>query len=160
MLGLAVLLAACAAPRTPDVVFRAAGVPIYSNAVLETARLTGTWVQVAAFANPGSPACAPGRVDITEALTVASDLCLDGRAYRQSGLMKPAGPGRFTLPDGQEWWVLWADTAYRTLAIGTPSGAFGFILNRDGDLPGDRLTAAREILDWNGYDTSRLRLLR
>jgi apolipoprotein D and lipocalin family protein len=55
------------------------------------------------------------------------------------------------------WWVLWADVGYRTLAIGTPSGRFGFILNRGGDLPADRMRAAREVLEWNGYGIGRLR---
>ncbi len=70
--------------------------------------------------------------------------------------MLPAGPGRFVIGD-QLWWVLWADADYRTLAIGTPSGQFGLILNRDGALPPDRLRAAREIFDFNGYDIARLR---
>lgn len=70
--------------------------------------------------------------------------------------MLPAGPGRFAIGD-QLWWVLWADADYRTLAIGTPSGQFGLILNRDGALPPDRLRAAREIFDFNGYDIARLR---
>ena len=30
------------------------------------------------------------------------------------------------------------------------------ILNRGGPLSSDRLIAARDILDWNGYDTTRL----
>ncbi|MEH6775767.1 MAG: lipocalin family protein, partial [Cereibacter changlensis] len=61
-------------------------------------------------------------------------------------------------PDGigAPWWVIWVDTDYRTLAIGTPDGSFGFLLNRGGPLPADRLTAVREIFEWNGYDLSRL----
>jgi apolipoprotein D and lipocalin family protein len=31
------------------------------------------------------------------------------------------------------------------------------ILNRSGDLPADRLKAAREVLEWNGYDLGRMR---
>ena len=57
----------------------------------------------------------------------------------------------------QPWWVLWADTDYRTLVIGTPSGAFGFVLNRGGLLPEDRLRSAREVLAWNRYDLALLR---
>ena len=45
------------------------------------------------------------------------------------------------------------------MAIATPSGRFGFILNRDGRLPADRQTAAREVFDWGGYDLTKLRLL-
>jgi len=37
-----------------------------------------------------------------------------------------------------------------------PSGRAGWILNRDPQIPSDRLAAAREILDFNGYDLSRL----
>ena len=75
------------------------------------------------------------------------------------------GPGRLTpakaaSPLNREWWVLWADVDLRTLVIGTPDGSFGFILNRGGPLPPDRLTAARDILDWNGYDVARLTTFR
>lgn len=163
---LLLLLAACAAkPNLPVHSFRAASVPIYSNAVLEIDRLAGNWHQVAAFAAPGSGDCAPAGVKIGTApggLSVAGALCLSGQVVPVNGPLAPAGPGRFALRGadpqgiGQVWWVLWADVGYRTLAIGTPSGAFGFILNRDGPLPSDRAVAAREVLDFNGYDTSRL----
>ena len=55
-----------------------------------------------------------------------------------------------------DWWVIWADYDYRTLAIATPDGRFGFVLDR-GAIPSDRLTAAAEIFDFNGYDKARLR---
>ena len=53
--------------------------------------------------------------------------------------------------------MLWADADYRTLVIGTPNGRLGFILNR-GAISADRLVAAWEILDWNGYDLRQLRV--
>ena len=70
--------------------------------------------------------------------------------------MQPVGPGRFQVP-GQPapWWVLWADVDYRTLVIGSPDGRVGFMINRGG-FPADRIIAAREILDFNGYDLKRL----
>lgn len=135
---------------------------MYSNAVLDPSRLVGRWVQVADFAT-ASNACKPGGVEISRAqgLQVAYRLCLSGAQVQGAGVMQPDGPGRFVVP-GQPgpWWVLWADADYRTLVIGTPNGRLGFILNRDGALPADRLAAAREILDWNGYDLTRLRMLR
>ena len=71
----------------------------------------------------------------------------------------PVGPGRFALAGWPDpIWVLWADADLRTLVLGTPSGRFGMIFNRDGALPADRLTAARAVLAWNGYDLDRLRL--
>jgi apolipoprotein D and lipocalin family protein len=94
---------------------------------------------------------------------VDADLCLGGETRRYAGPAALSGPGRISLAAadpagiGAEWWVLWVDTDYRTLVVGTPSGSFGMILNRTGDLPADRMAAAREVLDWNGYDLSRMR---
>jgi apolipoprotein D and lipocalin family protein len=82
---------------------------------------------------------------------------------RYDGRADISGPGRLRLAGadpaglGAEWWVLWVDDGYRTLVVGTPSGAFGMILNRTADLPPDRLRAAREVLEWNGYDLGQLR---
>ena len=150
------LLAGCAA-TVPVAGFRKPGTQIYSNAVLENERLIGDWVQVAEFAAANAPACTKGKVRIDAGLRVAADLCLNGARSRIYGPLKAVGPGRFAPPKGEEWWVLWADVGYRTLVIGTPSGRFGFILNRSSDLPPDRMRAAREVLEWNGYSVSRLR---
>ncbi len=55
-----------------------------------------------------------------------------------------------------DWWVLWVDSGYRTLAIGTPDGRFGFVLDR-GRIGPDRLVAAAEIFDFNGYSKARFK---
>lgn len=162
LLAALALLAACTPAPTRLDGFRSAG-PIYSNAVLDMTTITGRWQQVAAFSATRST-CRPGGADITGSpagLTLAARLCLNGRDSTASGPLAITGPGRVTpakatRPLDREWWVLWADTDLRTLVIGTPDGSFGFILNRGGALPADRLTAARDILDWNGYDTARL----
>ncbi len=155
-----VLLAGCAATPASVAGYRNPGKQIYSNAVLDNDKLVGRWVQVAEFAPPGAPACTPGGAEIargTAGLTLAANLCLGGQKTGFSGPLAVAGPGRFAPPKGEVWWVLWADVGYRTLVIGTPSGRFGFILDKGGDLPGDRMRAAREVLEWNGYDLARLR---
>ena len=155
-----ILLMGCVTPAQVKVGnYRPAIAPIYSSAVLQPDRLAGRWVQVAGFA-PVPGGCGAGGVEIAPkpgGLTAAYRRCLSGAEMHGGGVMVPDGPGRFALP-GQTgpWWVLWADADYRTLVIGTPSGQFGFILNRDGTLPPDRMRAAREILDWNGYDLTRL----
>jgi apolipoprotein D and lipocalin family protein len=151
-------LAACASPATaPQGSFRPASAPIWSSAQLDRARLAGEWRQVAGFGVPAG--CRPGGMTISGkgALTAAFRLCASGREWKGGGAMTATGPGRFDLA-GQSWWVLWADADYRTLVIGTPDGSFGFVLDRSGAIPADRLRAAREILDWNGYDTARLTL--
>jgi apolipoprotein D and lipocalin family protein len=155
------LLAGCVGNTSaPATGFRKPATQIYSNAVLENDKLVGKWVQVAEFAPQGAPGCAKGGADISrgaKGLTIAARLCLGGVSTSFSGPLVAAGPGRFTPPKGEAWWVIWSDVGYRTLVIGTPSGRFGFILNRGGALPDDRMRAAREVLDWNGYDLARLR---
>ena len=154
------LLAACADMPASVVGFRNPSKQIYSNAVLENDKLVGRWVQVAEFAPQDAPACTPGGAEIVRGaggLTLVANLCLGGQKVGFSGPLAVAGPGRFAPPKGEVWWVLWADVGYRTLVIGTPSGRFGFILNKGADLPADRLRAAREVLQWNGYDLARLR---
>jgi apolipoprotein D and lipocalin family protein len=164
----ALLLAACAAAPAKVQGFRAKG-PIYSNAVMDMAQVAGRWTQAATFASGGKPGCAAGGAEISSTptgLTIATRLCLNGAEVSYAGPLAVTGPGRATptgaarAPLDREWWVLWADVDLRTLVIGTPDGSFGFILNRGGPLPQDRLKAAREILDWNGYDTARLMTFR
>lgn len=157
------LLAACGAPPLPEARFRAQ-VPIYSNATLASARLAGQWHQSATFAMPGAPACRAGGASIAPDLATTATLCLNGQTTRFQGTLRPSGPGRVVLsgapaPLDGEWWVLWADVDYRTLAIGTPDGRFGMVLNRNGPVPPDRMAAARELFDFNGYDLSRLVML-
>lgn len=157
----ALLLASCAqAPTVTVGRYRAETTPIYSSAVLDSKRLAGRWQQVAAFGP--ETGCNAGVVNIAQTkagLQANYRLCLSGTETKGAAVMQPDGPGRFALK-GQPgpWWVLWADADYRTLVIGTPSGRLGFILNRDGALPPDRLAAASEILDWNGYDLTRLQV--
>ena len=151
------LLSACVAtPKAPAVgAFRNTGTPIYSSAVLQTDKLAGRWVQVAGF---GPEGCKPGGADFkttAKGMQIAYRLCGAGVA-QGAGALKPVGPGRFEVP-GQPgpWWILWADGDYRTLVIGTPGGGYGYVLNR-GNFPPDRLKAARDILEWNGYDLAQM----
>jgi apolipoprotein D and lipocalin family protein len=156
-LTLCLLLLACAQPAPqPEPRFRNPAAGIWSNAQFDSRRFLGRWKQVASF-GPAS-ACKPGGIEVAGkpgALTLAARLCSSGRQFAFSGPLPSVGPGRFRAAD-QDWWVIWVDTDYRTIAIGTPSGAYGFLLNREAALPADRLRAAREIFDFNGYDLRQL----
>jgi apolipoprotein D and lipocalin family protein len=155
---LAVLLAACAAQPPGKQGFRTAGAPIWSAAAFQPGQVAGTWRQVADFRSAGS--CEAGAVEITPegtGLRLRGTLCLAGKAETVSGFAPLVGPGRLQVK-GEEWWVIWVDVGYRTLAIGTPSGRFGILLDR-GPIPADRLNAAREIFDFNGYRTEALTAL-
>jgi apolipoprotein D and lipocalin family protein len=160
--ALALLLALIGCAEKPVVlseVYRAPSAPIYSNATLDTARLIGDWQQVAAFGALDCPAGAARFDGAPGALSIAYQLCLSGQILQGEGALTPVGPGRFAAPGlPGDLWLLWVDTDVRTLVFGTPSGAYGFVLNRGGDLPGDRARALREILDWNSYDLTALNL--
>jgi apolipoprotein D and lipocalin family protein len=145
------MLAACVntSSELPQGAYRPGGGQVFSAAALDASRLPGRWDQVAAFGPDGN--CKPGGVDIKPSGKTSYRLCLGGRDIKGAGLLQLSGPGRLTI-GGKEWFVLWVDTDYRTLVIGHPSGAFGFVLNRGGQISGDRMQAAREILQWNGYD--------
>lgn len=153
-----IALIACV-EKTPETAtrFRAVSAPMWSSAQFDQGRLPGRWTQAASFASGPSP-CAPGGAEFSKGdgvIHMAARLCLAGKEITISGPVKMVGPGRMEI-DGQLWWILWVDTDYRTLAVATPSGAFGFVLNRGGRLPADRLTAAKEIFEFNGYDVSKL----
>ena len=170
MIGMVVLAITACAPRTDTDggAFRASAAPIYSIAGFDASRLDGRWDQVAAFSDGSEMPCRAGGADFAQAgaaMAVRYDLCLpggpvsggpvSGAPVSGAGAVRMTGPGRFAISGtgrmAADWWVLWVDEGYRTLAIGTPSGEFGFILNRGKTVSADRLAAAREVLDFNGY---------
>lgn len=169
-LALLLGLAACAkAPKGPGPSYRDAGQNLYSNAVFDPVRAMGDWQQVASFSKGNDAPCTPGTTRFadfnpaTNSMRVTADLCLAGEKVTVDNTAQFLAAGRFAVSGadpqgiGAPWWVIWVDTDYRTMAIGTPSGRFGFILNRGGAVPQDRMTAAREIFDWNGYNVAQLK---
>lgn len=144
------VLAACAPKPVQDVSFRDTSRQVYSIAGLDPARINGHWVQVAGF----GAACSGGSMEI--GATTQYALCLADGVKAGTGAMTSTLPGRFDLPGVGPFWVLWADGDDRTLVIGAPSGRYGFVLNREAAIPVDRMKAARDILQFNGYDVGKL----
>lgn len=153
-------LSACvAAPATQVAAFRPAKAPIFSAAAFAPARIEGTWRQVATFSTADGPGCQAGAVafqPVAGGMEVTGSLCLNGQAVSVNGPVAVTGPGRLAVTGMADWWVLWVDSGYRTLAIGTPDGRFGFVLDR-GRIGPDRLVAAAEIFDFNGYSKARFK---
>lgn len=145
---LAMSLAACAAPRPAPQGLRDASAPIASIADVDWSRFSGDW----RVTSSAGSAPAPG-TPIRLALNAA------GRGRWEIGgraeALAPAGPGRLA-GGGESYWLLWADADARTAVIGGPSGEFAWIMDRAAPSP-DRSKAAREILDWYGYDLARFR---
>ena len=84
----------------------------------------------------------------------------DGTRWREAGraatvMARATGILRLTYADGtrRDLWVVWTDPDHHTVAIGNPEGDFGFIATRAGRFRADQVTAAAQVLDFNGYRT-------
>ncbi len=148
--------------------YRDRAVPIGTIAMFDSGRFDGNWHVVARYATAFEGGCAAAQFRFDGAEVAYQCRDSDG-AVRQTaqGRATIAGPGRFDLalvtsPDPANafpapgFWILWVDQTYRTAVIGTLDGQAGWILNRDPRIPADRLAAAREILDFNGYRLAAL----
>lgn len=157
-------LSACAAAP----VYRDTDAPIASKALFDPARYTGVWHEVARFPVFFEAGCVGVTAEYglrDDGLLSVLNICRNADGTERSrinGTAEIVGPGRLKVRFGSvpfvaaDYWVLWTDADYRTAVVGSPDGRSGWILNRSPDIPADRLTAARDILRFNGYDLSRL----
>ncbi len=158
---LALTLAACGTG------YRDSSVQMTSMAVFDPERYAGRWYEIASFPAPFQSGCSQTTADyaVTDPATLSVlNACQkpDGPSTI-AGTARIDGPGRLKVeldgvPVTADYWVLWVDEGYRTAVVGVPSGRAGWILNRDPQIPTDRLKAAREVLAFNGYDLSQLRM--
>ncbi|WP_300029045.1 lipocalin family protein [uncultured Roseobacter sp.] len=156
----AALLAGCATAPAPG--FRDAGVPITATTRFTPVAFSGRWHVIEAYPSALFPGCAgqtweaataeaPARLTVRCGAAVALDVPL---AVNPRGVLQ-AGSSDLNRAD-RALWVMWMDEDARTAVIGTPGGEMGWIVNRTPDLRGDRLAAAREIMDFNGYNLAAL----
>lgn len=164
-------LGACAA-QTPKVTtlqgYRDRSAVIGATSRFDEARFAGVWYIRAGFepdlgrmafrmgTSPGGPVMRLGAFVCDPA-----GICGD---FAQDLPLKRLGNGRFVtkMPGGEtrEFWVLWVDEGFRTAVLGNPDGTFGWIVDRSTKGGADRIRAAREILDFNGYDVSQLKVVK
>jgi apolipoprotein D and lipocalin family protein len=170
--ALAVLVIASCTPTpivvpAPVQIFRDTSAQIASQTDVTAQRMTGTWHIRQSFAGPPRPATTIAIFQGPNAMlqmTLTSIVCNgDDCGERQSAVfLSPAGPGRWTPIGagagvlGAEIWVMWMDFDSRTATLGTPSGEFGWIMDENPTGGRDRIIAARDIMDWFGYDLTRL----
>jgi len=152
-LFLVLLLAGCGAQSD----FRDRSAPISSTTRYDDARMAGKWLVRARFAEPDEPLL-PGEIHFSADLEGGPisqmqtyGVCPGGRID-----VVQVAPGRFRAPNGREFWLLWVDSDWRTAAMGSPDGRFGWILSRDLQGGEDRMAAARDVFEWVGYDMGRL----
>ncbi|MEM8774992.1 MAG: lipocalin family protein [Pseudomonadota bacterium] len=161
-------LASCGAPPTNVPGFRDITKPLSVTTRANNAALHGTW-----FMREQFPVV--NEIDrvffVTNAPTLSSDvietreqICRRKRVCDEKVTEWRAdrlGPNRWQLvndagTESFELWLIWVDSGFRTAAVGTPDGSYGWILDRSVDGGEDRIKAAREVLEFNGYETRRL----
>jgi len=143
-------LAGCAAkaPVVPpaDMPLRNPTAPLGGTSRFAADRFAGPWETVACI----------GRCDRQVSYAAAGPLYLrqsasGQRAYRLGApgiLRSESGDGTLV--------VMWVDEGFRTAAVGDAAGTWAAILDRNRVPAPDRFAAAAEILDFNGWDISRL----
>jgi len=167
-----VVLAACSAPQDeavePVFSYRNQTVPIGVTSRFDAAKFAGPW-QVRQVL-PAEEKFGELRL-ITDnkgtRLRVAANVC-DGAGicgtFAEDLATTREGRGRYivTMPDGKrrKLWVLWVDEGFRTAVIGNPAGTYAWVLDRSRTGGADRIKAAREILDFNGYDPRQLKVVK
>ena len=162
-------LAACNRSEPPPVQtgFRNADALIGATSRYDAARFGGDWQIRAAFpgdANLLAVTFAPQGPTLIETREAcdAAGVCTD---RRDLWALSEEGHGRYTMPPAvggaeRALSLHWVDEGVRTAVVGSPEGGYGWILDRQATGGEDRITAAQEILDFNGYDLSALQMRR
>jgi len=132
--------------------------PISSITRFDTKRFAGRWVIRGEFTHPGEPPLF-GSVTFEHSAGDITGLVIQnkvgGRSRFDAELKSRARVSVGKAPYDTQYWVLWVDADYRTAAIGTPSGSFGWVIDRSPSGGADRIQAAKDVLSFNGYDMSR-----
>ncbi|MEM9578284.1 MAG: hypothetical protein AAF999_14880 [Pseudomonadota bacterium] len=147
----ALLLSGCAA--TPPGVFRDASAQMGASTRFDRDGFAGSWIVVERFG------VAPGDEIAFDTSSDAGTIRLSGTgAATVDGTYRPGVPGELipVAPGRSPLVVMWVDEDFETAAIGTVSGSFGALIDRDGRVPPDRALAARAIFDFYGWDVSQL----
>ncbi|MEM6408512.1 MAG: lipocalin family protein [Pseudomonadota bacterium] len=160
------MVAGCASVVPPS--YRDTSVTISSKAAFDAQAYAGLWYEIASFPTPFQEGCTRTTARYTPRLeggyTVLNSCFVDGELDQIEGVAVPDGPGRLLVSFKgvpfvkAPYWVLWVDADYETAVVGTPSGRGGWILSRTPEIRADKLTAARRIFEFNGYDLSALRM--
>lgn len=148
------LLSGCVtAPGSGEGGYRDGDAPMGATTRFDPVRFSGDWVLVSGFGPTTTGRVAFINNAVQNTMTLSSDV-IAGRA----GVYDISGAGILTRQSNAEdtLIVMWVDEGFRTAAVGTENGDFGAILNRKSDIPADRAAAARQVLDFYGWDISKL----
>jgi len=150
---LALLLAGCVATPTPG--YRDLAQPLSITTHTAPDLWQGTWHLRAA--TPDERDMRALAFDATGRITPdCAPTC--GAEWQAQSI----GTNRWQLTGGEgqrrELWLIWIDESRRTAAVGEPKGRYAWVLDRAPAGGADRIQAAREILEFNGYDAGQIAL--
>ena len=146
LLGL--VLAGCGmdASRAPaDLPLRDPAVPLGGTSRFDAARFQGEWHTIACLG-----ACAARETYVQTGAALVRQTPGGQTAYA------PQGTGVLKPDTGPILVVMWVDEGFRTAVVGDADGDWAAIIDRAPEGAPDRLVAATEILDFYGWDVSRL----
>ena len=170
----ATFLAGCEGARAPDdaLSFRDTAAPIASQVDVGAQDLEGRWFlrQHISGAWPRGDRTVQISADGTGLVLREVVLQCNGAIQCETGAVEtryaPSREGRFVRVDQGDThaaysgpaalWVLWMDYDRRTFVVGDPGGTFAAIFDHRAQGGTDRIIAARDILDWFGYDLARV----
>ncbi len=162
-LALSLLLAGCLQAPAPQTGYRDADVPLSVTTRGGIDAMQSDWIVRGAFPDSASirSVTIAARGDGKTTVEITQPEC-EPECHILSGTW-PAeriAQNRLRLltdsREDPELWVIWMDEGVRTAVVGTPDGIAAFILDRKAKGGDDRIKAAREILDFNGYDITQL----
>jgi apolipoprotein D and lipocalin family protein len=145
------VLAACAQAPTSHpssetkLALRNPTAPLGGTSRFDAARFAGQWQTLACIG------------------TCASQVIYSSAAKRSLTRITPAGQAAYlvaspgVLRGANTLVVMWIDEGFRTAVVGDADGSWAAILDRRRPGGADRIKAARDILDFNGWDISKLK---
>jgi len=153
------VLLGCAAPEPQPTTFRDAAAPISSTTRFDSGLFEGRWytIQAAGTRFPAELSFTydgAGRFSYVGVEPFNDQLIFNSRSEFN---LIDAGRLVSVTDRSDVVWVLWIDEDHRTAVLGNPAGSFAQIINRTPELRADRLAAARDVLQFNGYDLSKMR---
>ncbi|MEM6483132.1 MAG: lipocalin [Pseudomonadota bacterium] len=162
-LGTLALLGGCGT-RTRQTGFRDVSQPLSVTTRADLSALSGPWFVRGHFQGDASLAMVTflPNYNGSPAIEYRTEGCLlsgDCTTETEVQPLLSLGPRRARdTGTGREIWLVWIDEGLRTAAIGTPDGSFGWVLDRAPKNGDDRILAAQEVLEFNGYNVSALSL--
>lgn len=153
-------------------VYRNTDAPMQTVQRLDLERYAGRWYEVASFPVSFQRDCTATTADYTlrpdrkvGVLNTCRRGAPDGPVAQIAGTAEVVAPGQLKvrlgrIPFAGDYWVLWVADDYRTAVLGTPGGRAGWILNREPEIPAERLIVARDVLAANGYDVTLIERTR